>query len=110
MPLLHFTCVVRQLGGRSFKKPRADYIPINVFLLWIATQQLTVFLTSALFPDKFKTPERPVTKPFRLSVNDVFKGLGSGFCVSGKIETGMLQTGDKVLIQPVGETATIKGL
>jgi elongation factor 1 alpha-like protein len=62
------------------------------------------------FPDKFKSPERPITKPFRLSVNDIFKGTGSGFCVSGRVETGMVQAGDKVLVQPQNESAVIKGM
>ncbi|KAL1130933.1 hypothetical protein AAG570_012174 [Ranatra chinensis] len=60
--------------------------------------------------DKFKCPERPISKPFRLSVNDIFKGTGSGFCVSGRVETGMVQSGDKVLIQPQNETALVKAL
>lgn len=60
--------------------------------------------------DNFKTPPRPVTKPFRMSVNDIFKGTGSGFCVSGRVETGLLQTGDKVLVQPQGELAQVKGI
>jgi len=63
-----------------------------------------------LSTDKFKAPERPVTKPFRLSVNDIFKGTGSGFCVSGRVETGMVQVGDKVLVQPQNEGAVIKGV
>lgn len=63
-----------------------------------------------LSTDKFKAPERPVTKPFRLSVNDIFKGTGSGFCVSGRVETGMVQVGDKVLVQPQNEGAWIKGV
>lgn len=60
--------------------------------------------------DKFKSPERPVTKPFRMSVNDIFKGTGSGFCISGKIETGVLNVGDKVLVCPLKETATVKAI
>ncbi|XP_023211917.1 HBS1-like protein isoform X1 [Centruroides sculpturatus] len=60
--------------------------------------------------DKFKTPERPVGKPFRLSVGDVYKGMGSGFSVSGRIEAGYVQTGDRVVIMPAGEPATVKGI
>ncbi|XP_067142522.1 HBS1-like protein isoform X1 [Centruroides vittatus] len=60
--------------------------------------------------DKFKTPERPVGKPFRLSVGDVYKGMGSGFSVSGRIEAGYVQTGDRVVIMPAGEAATVKGI
>lgn len=60
--------------------------------------------------DNFKCPERPINKPFRFSVNDIFKGIGSGFCVSGHVETGMVSLGDKVLILPQNEIAIVKGL
>uniref|UniRef100_A0A069DZF2 Putative elongation factor 1 alpha n=1 Tax=Panstrongylus megistus TaxID=65343 RepID=A0A069DZF2_9HEMI len=60
--------------------------------------------------DKFKCPERPVSKPLRISVNDIYKGTGSGFCVSGRVETGMVQVGDKVLVQPQNETALVKAI
>ncbi|CAB3376458.1 Hypothetical predicted protein [Cloeon dipterum] len=60
--------------------------------------------------DKFKIPERPISKPFRLSVNDIFKGTGTGFCVSGRVEGGSIQSGDKVLVQPQGETAVVKSI
>ncbi|XP_076645496.1 translation elongation factor EF-1alpha (GTPase) HBS1 isoform X1 [Halictus rubicundus] len=60
--------------------------------------------------DNFKCPERPISKPFRLSVNDIFKGTGSGFCVSGHVETGMVSVGDKILVLPGNEMAVVKGL
>ncbi|XP_071636118.1 protein HBS1 [Temnothorax longispinosus] len=60
--------------------------------------------------DNFKCPERPISKPFRFSINDIFKGTGSGFCVSGHVETGMVSLGDKVLILPQNEIAVVKGL
>nr|XP_050850122.1 protein HBS1 isoform X1 [Vespula vulgaris] len=60
--------------------------------------------------DNFKCPERPVNKPFRFSVNDIYKGTGSGFCVSGHVETGMVAVGDKILVLPQNEVAVVKGL
>ncbi|OXU28568.1 hypothetical protein TSAR_004780 [Trichomalopsis sarcophagae] len=60
--------------------------------------------------DNFKCPERPVDKPFRFSVNDVFKNIGSGFSVFGHMETGMVSVGDKVLILPRNEPAVVKGI
>ncbi|XP_050951866.1 HBS1-like protein isoform X1 [Labeo rohita] len=60
--------------------------------------------------DSFKPPQRSVEKPFRLCVSDVFKDQGSGFCVTGKIEAGFIQTGDKVLAMPPNETCTVKGI
>ncbi|CAH1286544.1 unnamed protein product [Diabrotica balteata] len=60
--------------------------------------------------DKFRSPDRPISKPFRLSINDVFKGTGTSFCVSGRIETGTLSVGDKVLVCPNREAAVVKSL
>uniref|UniRef100_A0A4W6ECU9 HBS1-like protein n=1 Tax=Lates calcarifer TaxID=8187 RepID=A0A4W6ECU9_LATCA len=60
--------------------------------------------------DAFKSPQRSVDKPFRLCVSDVFKDQGSGFCVTGKIEAGYIQTGDRILAMPPNETCTVKGI
>ncbi|KAM4632746.1 HBS1-like protein isoform 1-T1 [Polymixia lowei] len=60
--------------------------------------------------DAFKPPQRSVDKPFRLCVSDVFKDQGSGFCVTGKIEAGYIQTGDRILAMPPNETCTVKGI
>ncbi|XP_048035244.1 LOW QUALITY PROTEIN: HBS1-like protein [Megalobrama amblycephala] len=60
--------------------------------------------------DAFKPPQRSVEKPFRLCVSDVFKDQGSGFCVTGKVEAGFIQTGDKLLAMPPNETCTVKGI
>ncbi|KAH1010471.1 protein HBS1 [Dendroctonus ponderosae] len=58
--------------------------------------------------DKFTSPARPVIKPFRFSVNDIFKGTGSGFCVEGRIETGLINIGDKVMICPSKDQSAVK--
>uniref|UniRef100_W5NH94 HBS1-like protein n=1 Tax=Lepisosteus oculatus TaxID=7918 RepID=W5NH94_LEPOC len=60
--------------------------------------------------DSFRPPKRAVDKPFRLCVSDVFKDQGSGFCVTGKIEAGYIQTGDRILAVPPNETCTVKGI
>lgn len=60
--------------------------------------------------DNFKCPERPVDKQMRFSVNDIFKGTGSGFCVSGRVETGMISSGDKILILPRNESGLVRSL
>uniref|UniRef100_A0A1L8DRS6 Putative translation elongation factor ef-1 alpha/tu n=1 Tax=Nyssomyia neivai TaxID=330878 RepID=A0A1L8DRS6_9DIPT len=60
--------------------------------------------------DKFKTPERSVEKPFRMSVNDIFKGTGSGLCISGRIETGVVCLNDKVLVSPSREQGQVKSI
>lgn len=39
-----------------------------------------------------------------------FSDQGSGFCVTGKIEAGYVQTGDRLLAMPPNETCTAKGM
>ncbi|XP_072266326.1 HBS1-like protein [Pyxicephalus adspersus] len=60
--------------------------------------------------DSFKAPQRSIDKPFRLCASDVFKDQGSGFCVTGKIEAGYVQVGDRILAMPPNETCTVKGI
>lgn len=43
-----------------------------------------------------------------MCISDVFKSSGSGFSIVGRVETGQLRVGDKVLVQPQGEIALIK--
>lgn len=60
--------------------------------------------------DSFKTPARSIDKPFRMSVSDIFKGTGSGFCISGRIESGVICVNDKVLVCPSKEQAVVKNI
>ncbi|XP_039430657.1 protein HBS1 [Culex pipiens pallens] len=60
--------------------------------------------------DAFKTPARSVDKPFRMSISDIFKGTGSGFCISGRIESGVVCVNDRVLVCPSKEQAVVKNI
>ncbi|XP_045158816.2 HBS1-like protein isoform X2 [Mercenaria mercenaria] len=60
--------------------------------------------------DKFKPVARPVEKPLRITVSDVFKGMGSGYTVTGKVVSGSVQIGDRVTVMPAAEYAIIKGI
>lgn len=42
-----------------------------------------------------------------MCVHDIYKNVGT-YCVSGRIETGFMNVGNKVSIQPKGEVAVIK--
>lgn len=86
-------------GENIVEKPKAEH-----FSNWYNGPTLVNVI------DNFKCPERPINKPFRFSVNDIFKGTGSGFCVSGHVETGMISVGDKVIVLPQNEISLIKGM
>lgn len=62
--------------------------------------------------DRFRPPERPLSRPARLVISDIFKSVGgsSGHCLAGRIESGMMQTADKLLIMPLNEIVQIKSM
>jgi elongation factor 1 alpha-like protein len=60
--------------------------------------------------DNFKTPERAIDKPFRMSISDVYKGTGSNFCLSGRIASGHVCVNDKIIICPSKENGQVKSL
>ncbi|KAH9515292.1 HBS1-like protein, partial [Bulinus truncatus] len=60
--------------------------------------------------ENLRPPVRPIDKPLRLIVSDVFKGIGTGFNVAGRVGAGYVQPGDKILIMPLGSCATVKSV
>lgn len=51
-------------------------------------------------------PERPIEKPFLMPIEDVFSISGRGTVVTGRVESGVVNTGDEIEI--VGVKATQK--
>uniref|UniRef100_A0A1A8MI88 HBS1-like protein n=2 Tax=Nothobranchius TaxID=28779 RepID=A0A1A8MI88_9TELE len=106
------------LKQAGFKESDVFYIPTsglsgeNLITRSSASQLTSWYSGPSLLEqiDAFKAPQRSVDKPFRLCVSDVFKDQGSGFCVTGKIEAGYIQTGDRILAMPPNETCTVKGI
>lgn len=54
-------------------------------------------------------PERGVERPVRMCAGDVYKGQGSSMCVSGRLDTGYVQSGDRLLLLPQGDVLNVKG-
>ena len=51
-------------------------------------------------------PERDLQKPFLMPIEDVFTITGRGTVVTGKVEQGVVHTGDDVEIVGLGDTST----
>lgn len=45
-----------------------------------------------------------------MTITDIFKATGTGLCLAGRIETGVLAVGDKILVCPLKEPAIIKSM
>ena len=58
--------------------------------------------------DTFKIPPKPVDKPLRLPIQDVFTITGHGTVPVGRVETGKMKPGDAVIVMPAGVKGEIK--
>lgn len=59
--------------------------------------------------DIFKEPEKPTNLPLRLPIQDVYNITGIGVVPVGKVETGVMKVGDKIIVVPAREGRGIKG-
>jgi len=59
--------------------------------------------------DKFPAPEKPTGLPMRMPIQDVYDITGIGTVPVGKIETGVMKVGQKVIILPGRSGTGISG-
>lgn len=94
--------LIRVVG---FKPDETTFVPISAFegdnvtkpsdnLSWYKGKTLLETV------DSFKEPSKPVDKPLRLPVQDVFSITGVGTVPVGRVETGIMKVGDKVIFEP----------
>ena len=60
--------------------------------------------------DLLEVPPKPIEKPLRLPIQDVYSISGVGTVAVGRVETGVLKTGDRVVIMPPGLVAEAKSI
>jgi len=60
--------------------------------------------------DKITMPSKPINKPLRLPIQDVYKISGIGTVPVGKIETGTLNVGKTVIFNPSQKSAEVKSI
>lgn len=65
-------------------------------------------LLSAL--DDLKVPQKPTDKPLRLPIQDVYTITGIGTVPVGRVETGKLKVGDKIVFMPGGKAGEVKSI
>jgi elongation factor 1-alpha len=60
--------------------------------------------------DALEVPKRPVEKPLRIPIQDVYSITGVGTVPVGKVETGVLRVGDTVVFEPSGVKGEVKSI
>ena len=107
------TVRLKQIG---FKIPeQVTFIPISAFkddninkaspnMPWYKGPTLMAALNS------LQVPEKPTDKPLRLPVQDVYTIQGIGTVPVGRIETGKMKPGDKIIFMPSNKGGEVKSI
>ncbi|MEM5772653.1 MAG: translation elongation factor EF-1 subunit alpha [Candidatus Aenigmatarchaeota archaeon] len=57
-----------------------------------------------------KEPEKPINKPLRLPIQDVYSITGVGTVPVGRVETGVLRVNDTLVFEPAGVKGEVKSI
>ena len=60
--------------------------------------------------DNFTLPEKPLKKPLRIPIQDSYKIKGTGVVPVGRVETGVLNKNDKIIIMPTGFEGEVRSI
>ena len=107
--------VKKLLTGMGYKEENFTIIPISAWegdnvakksekMGWYTGQILVDRL------DDIKAPEPPTDKPLRLPVQDVYNIKGVGCVPVGRVETGVIKPGEKIVFMPSGVEGEVKSV
>ncbi len=60
--------------------------------------------------DTVSSPPKPVDKPLRIPIQDVFTITGVGLVPVGRVVTGVLRPGDRIVVEPTGATGEVRSI
>ncbi|WP_461461962.1 translation elongation factor EF-1 subunit alpha [Methanobrevibacter sp.] len=60
--------------------------------------------------DNLVVPPKPVDKPLRVPIQDVYSITGVGTVPVGRVETGVMKQGENVIFEPAGASGEVKSI
>jgi elongation factor 1-alpha len=108
--------VTELLRAVGYKNPeKFTFVPTSAFYGENVTQPSSkmtwysgpTFLQSL---DTFSVPPKPLDKPLRIPVQDVYSITGVGTVPVGRVETGVLKEGDTIVFEPAGKTTDVRSI
>jgi elongation factor 1-alpha len=108
--------VSQLLGMVGFKASEIPFIPTSAFEgdnISKTTSPNTPWYKGPSILDalnNLKTPEKPDKLPLRIPVQDAYTISGIGTVPVGRVETGIMKKGDKVVFMPTGAGGEVKSI
>ena len=105
--------VKKLLSSIGYKVDQVPFIPLSAYLgdnVKTKSAKTPYYKGDPLLAelDKLKAPEKPTDKPLRLPVQDVYTITGVGTVPVGRVETGVMKPGDKIVFMPSNVTGEVK--
>jgi len=107
------TQAVAMLKSIGYKTDEIPFIPISAYngVNIVKKGGETPWYTGPTIVealDGFKVPPKPLDKPLRIPVQDVFTITGHGTVPVGRVEAGTLKPGQTVVVMPAGVKGEVK--
>lgn len=106
--------VTKLLKSVGYKTEEITFVPIASYLgdnIVKKSANMTWYTGPTLIDslNALKEPEKPMNLPLRLPIQDVYKISGIGTVPVGRVETGVMKVGDKVIAMPGREGKGVNG-
>ncbi len=104
------------LATLGYKSDEVPFVPVSAFVgdnVVKATDKMPWYKGSTLIKtldEKITPPEKQVDKPLRMPVQDVYSITGVGTVPVGRIESGVMKPGDKIVFMPSGAQGEVKSI
>jgi len=107
--------ISRMLKIVGFKVEKIPFVPTSGWTgdnLMKPSEKMPWYKGPTLFGalDKFEVPPKPIKKPLRLPVQDVYTITGVGTVPVGRVETGVLKEGDTLVFMPSNVKGEVKSI
>ena len=107
--------MTKMLTGIGYKAENVKVVPISAWKgdnVVKASDNLKWFSGKSLIDtlDDLTSPPSPVDKALRIPVQDVYNIKGVGAIPVGRVETGILKSGTKVVVMPSGKEGEVKDI
>jgi len=107
--------VEKMLKMVGYNTSKVNFIPVSAWKgdnLVTKSQNMNWYkgptLAEAL--DSFTPPEKPINKPLRIPIQDVYSITGVGTVPVGRVETGTIKLNQKVIVMPAGVSGDVKSI
>lgn len=107
--------LTKLLTSVGYKMETIKFVPVSA---WVGdnvakkSEKLSWFKGNTLVDtlDELTAPVPPTDKALRMPIQDVYNIKGVGTVPVGRIETGIMKPGDKIIVMPTAKTGEVKSV